>query len=374
MFLQPESYWSSCSEIWPKDEPEYIVKDYSCIELESLVKNNKYQGEDGSLNPIYVEQMRHLCILLDKQWDSVYSKFCVTQVCDKHGQKLRETETSFSIILKKSAWLPALKCQYSLSSEGRMKGTQEVVLSEPSALYLRSPEVEGLLSDKVIYLDAELKSTSFHQYLRITHSIAIETIKNFLLSWSEREKPELPAVFFTSLGHIKNVYQYLGNHLSKHELQNLLHEKPVIFVPNLHVGLHHDVVVAGKMLSRSEVWISDRTGLFDKHRDLLNDYHIDLGQKRTITCYYEDRPDILELFKAEGKIDSQPRVEEYIELQALLCSVNTPKDSRALSDVLHIFATIGKALETRPDDLSAKLAADVLKSAIKKKLLTQKVG
>ena len=362
--LQSETYWAAYSEFWPKDESEYTVKDYSCVELEGLIKNNKHKPEDGSLNPLYVDQMRSLAKLVDKFWDSVYCKYCDTHVVDKNGQNLKETETSFSILLKKSAWLPSLKCHFSVSSRGLEKRA-EVVLCEPGSLYLHSKPVESLLSDKVTYLDAEITSNQFVQFLKINTSVSIETVKNYLLSWSEREKPEVPAIFYSSLAHMISVYQYLGNGLSKQDLKSLLHDQPVIFVPDHHVGRHNDVG-AGKMLSRSEVWIFDPTRLFDRHRDLMNEYHVEVGQKRTIHDFYQNYPDVLDLFKQEGRINLQPTMEEYIELQALLCSLNTPKDTSVLSDVLQVFATIGEALTQRPNDLLAK-------SAVKNKLMKQKV-
>lgn len=369
--------------MWPKDEEEFTVKDYQSMELENLVRNNKSQTIDGSLNPEYVDQMKQLYMYLDKYWEGQYSRYCVTQVVDSDGKPLKETETSFSIILKTSAWIPAVKHNYIVNPVGSLLKDEDIVLCEPSTLYLRAPSLESLLLDKVLYLDARpMSGSSFHEFLKINSSVSTETVKNYLLSWSCREKDEVAAIFCTSLSHMKSVYRYLDTNLRKKELQELLCENPVIFVPNRNTELPHgqgtEVIVAGNMLSKAEVWLMDKTCLFEKYRPLLEEYHVDIGQKRILAKYYSDCADIIELFKQEGKFDTQPKVEEYIELMSLLCTVQTPKDARALSDVLYIFTTLGQMLVTRPEGMpneqTADLALSALRSTLKKKLQKQKVS
>lgn len=370
--------WKSHADLWPKDEGEYIVNDYYSVELENLVRNNKYQDETGAVHPLYADQMRKLAACLDSSWDKVYSRFCQTQVCDKDGKTLKETETSFSITLKTCAWLPAEKCQYSKILGGRVEKLSELVMCEPSQLYLRNPNVESLLSDKVLYMDVPMNNGNFLQFLKINCTVSMETMKNYLLSWSQREKPELPTVFHTSLFHMKNVYRYIGDNLSKHDLQSLLREQPIVFVPDRSTNayLADASVYAGKMLNRSEVWLVDKTGLFDKNRGLLEEYHLEIGQKRTIASYYSNCRQIMDLFKQEGAFDQSPKITEFIELLSLICSVMTPKDTRTLSDVLKIFETIGQAL-TAPleghNEQSEQMAQNALKSMVKQKLKNEKV-
>ena len=57
-----------------------------------------------------------------------------------------------------------------------------------------------------------------------------EDIKKFLIGCGER-KDEEPAIFCAELEHIKNVYEYIQQNLPQKDIQDLLHEHPVIFVP-----------------------------------------------------------------------------------------------------------------------------------------------
>lgn len=359
--------------LWPKEEPEFVVQDYYSVELDELIRNNKYPG-----GVQFENQMRNLCMYLDRSWDNRLSKYCKTHVLDKDGKTLKETDTSFSILLKTSKWLPAEETE-TKAVDGHVAREVRTVIKEPGSLYLKSAVVQNLLSDKVLYLDVNLTGGSFYQFLGLRNLVSMETVKSSLMQWSERQKNESPATFCTSLEHMKNVYTYLGKELKRQEFQDLLRDHPVFFVPNTSTALMSSVetVVCGNMLSRSEIWLSDRTGLFDKHRHLLEEFHSDICHKRTIAGFYHDRPDIISLFVQEGRVDSQPKVEEYIELLGLLCTSYLPKDANILSDVLFIFTTIGQALVTRPegmpDEQTANMALETMKTTVKKNLRRQKV-
>ncbi|XP_045191511.2 uncharacterized protein LOC123548375 [Mercenaria mercenaria] len=367
------SYWNASSLLWPKDEPEYIVQDYYSVELEGLIKNNKYPSGEH-----FERQMRHLCTHLDRNWDSRFSKYCKTHVVDKEGKLLKETDTSLSILLQTCQWLPAEEAE-TKEVDGHLMREVRIVMKEPNTLYLKSNVVQNLLSDKVLYLDQNLTSGSFLQFLGLKNYVSLETVKSYLLQWCERTKDDFPASFFTSLEHMKHVYAYLGNELKKHDLQDLLRNNPVFFVPDARVTyvVNPGEIVKGKMMNRNEIWLMEKTGLFDQHRQVLEDFHSDLALKRNIIGFYHDRHDVIELFKQEGKIDAQPKVEEYIELLCLLCNTSSPKDTKILSDVLYIFSTVGQALVTppegMPDEQTANMVQEAMRTTVKKKLQREEV-
>ena len=314
-------------------------------------------------------------------WEGRFSRYCVTQVLDKDGKALKETETSFGLLLRLSAWLPAVQTRSVAETDGSVRQEQEVLMKPPAELYIRSETVQKYLSQKVLYLDVKLSMNSFYQFMGLKNSVTIETVKDYLLSWCSRDKPEEPAKFCTSLKHMKNIYSYLSSELKRQEFQNLLRDKSVYFVPDRVAGKlsqDEEVEVAGKMLHRGEIWLEDPTRLFDKYRSLLEEFHSEICRKRTILLFYRDRHDIVELFKSEGRIDIAPKVEEYLELLSLLCSTTTPKDNPTFADVLCIFTTIGHAMVTppsgMPDEQTAMMALESMKQMVKKKVEKQKVN
>ena len=349
---------------------EYYIQDCYCEELESLVTNNKYPSGE-----IYENQMRDLCLCLERLWDNQFSRYTKTNVCDKNGRNLKETNTSFSILLRDSCWLPAVVCKCVGEPDGRVTQSKTIEMREPACLYIQSDKLQRLVSDKVPYLDVKLAlNSSFHQFLGLKNIVTIETIKEYLLQWCFRSDTGVPAVFCTSLGHMKQVYSYLHTQLSKGELQNLLLDNPVFFVPSKLT--HPDEVVSGKMLNRSEIWLADKTGLFDKHRGLLEEFHSEICKKRTINSYYSDTPNLINMFRQEGRIDQQPQIEEYIELLSLLCTSSSPKDQAVLTDVLYIFTTIGLILShlpEAPDEKTAEMILESMKATVKKKMQKEKV-
>ncbi|KAL3859496.1 hypothetical protein ACJMK2_009715 [Sinanodonta woodiana] len=353
-----DSSWAPLKDLWPKSS-EYVIQDFTCKELTALILTNKFF--DG---PVYQQQMRDLCEFLDHEWDNKYSRYTVTQVCDSSGSRLRETETSISIALRTLTWLPARRTKLTPQRNGEVLVSTEVLMMQPSSLYIRSPLVEKLAGHNVLYVEATLSpESSFSQFLRLKNSLDIETVKNFLLEWSARTIVDEPAVFCTSLQHMKNVYSYLYSELSHKQVQDLFRDNPVIFVPdrNVSFSLQSDIV-AGKMLSRLEIWIEDRTGLFDKYRSLLEEFYSEICKKRTVSHYYIDKTDILELFSREMNINHQPQAMEYAELLTLITGVYSAKDPKILPDIFHIYSVIGRLLSSAPEGMDQFTAQMVLKT------------
>ena len=315
-------------------------------------------------------------------WEGRFKHFCTTQVLDKDRNALCETETSFSMLLQTAAWLPAMRITSMPESNGRVRQQKEIVLMKPSVLFIRSEAIENVLSHKVLYVDVSTDSTmnTFYEFLGLKNAVTSENMKSYLLDWCSRGNTEEPATFCTSLQHMKNVYLYLCNNVTRQELQGLFRENPVYFVPERgtrNVSHNESDEVCGKMLIRNELWLKDPTKLFDKYRHVLKDVHSDICQKETIHSYYREQTDIIELFKHCGKIDIVPKADEYLELLKVLCETGTPKDNEMFSDVLCIFTAIGRAMVTTPagmpDESTAQMALDTLHQTVKKKLEKQKV-
>jgi hypothetical protein len=349
------------------------VQDFVSAEVEGLITNNAHLAD-----PIYADQMRTLFTYIDHHWDNQILKFSKAQVLDKDGNKLMETDSSFCILLRNSEWLPALEIKTSADEMGYIKRDKQVVLRKSSGLYIKTDIVQSLLFDKVIYLNAHTSHGTFFQFLGIKNTVDVYTVKNHLLNWSERNMDDTPVQFCTTLEHMKNVYQYLYSGLPRQEVHLLFQEKPVLFVPDSSAVPGKDVVIAGKMLNRREIWLFDKTGLFSKHRHLLQEYHYDVHNKRTIGEFYNDNRDIMDILTHEAKLDTQPNLGEYIQLLSLLCETSSPKETDVLHDVLYIFSIIGEMLEapqiSEPGGQQAAINAHALETFVKSKLRKLKVN
>ncbi|KAK3589090.1 hypothetical protein CHS0354_017428 [Potamilus streckersoni] len=367
-----DSPWAQLKNMWPKSN-EYVIQDYTCKELIALIQANKFP--DGS---VYQQQMRDLCERLDLEWDTKYSHYTVTQVCDSSGSRLQETETSISIALRTLNWLPARRTKLTPQQNGEVLESTDVLMMQPSCLYIRSPQVEKLVAHNVLYVDATLSpKSSFSKFLKLNHSLDMETVKKFLLEWSARPLVDEPAVFCTSLHHMKHVYSNLYLELSKKQVQDLFRENPVIFVPDRNADWSvQSNIIAGKMLSKSEIWMEDPTSLFDRYRSLLEEFYSEVCKKRTVSHYYNDKSDILELFDREMNIDHQPQAMEYAELLTLITQVSKPNDPKILPDIFNIYSVIGKSLSSVPfgqDTHTAEMVLKTKKTEMEKYLRKQKV-
>ncbi|XP_021342125.1 uncharacterized protein LOC110442712 isoform X2 [Mizuhopecten yessoensis] len=346
--LISSSPWAPMKEIWGDLQEGTYIQDWCCRELECIVSDNKSPTS-------YEVQMKMLFQLLDHAWDNQYATYVSAQLCTADGRPIKDTDSSLSILLRTNSWLPALKKELIVDGVGSVRASTNVTMLAPSDIYLRLPQIEKHLSHTVRYLDAiPSNQSSFCQFLRLKTSVDIEEVKKSLINWGARSDEVEPVVFCTSLQHIKTVYRYLLDHLPPKKTQDLLMENPVIFVPvttftNYNPSSSTDV--AGKMMNREEVWWTDSTGLIEKHRELLEEYHSDLAKKRTLTQLYHDS-DIKEFFLRVGKIVYQPSMTEYAELLVLMTSMMPAVDKTKLRDVLQLYSTIGSRLQDPNSDAS----------------------
>jgi len=256
-------------------------------------------------------------------------------VLNASGHDLREVETSFGMMLKSLAWLPAMASESGCDQYARR-------LEVGSKLFVKSQEALQLLAGHVSYLWPDpLQTSSLASFLGIQRSISVEFTAELLKSWCDRRGNEsVPATFRTSLQHMRTVYNFLDEHMTKHQLADLLHHHPVIF----HVVPSHAAaasVVEGKFLYRSEVMWADETGLFEKYREsLLNADPASAKLYRyPLSIVYSD---MMEFFTQTVHVMRSPGVADFTQL--LIHISTTCVVPRALPDVLSIFSLIGRRL------------------------------
>jgi len=239
------------------------------------------------------------------------------------------------MMLKSLAWLPAMASESGCDQYARR-------LEVGSKLFVKSRDALQLLAGHVSYLWPDpLPTSSLASFLGIQRSISVEFTAKLLKSWCDRRGNEsVPATFRTSLQHMRTVYNFLDEHMTKHQLADLLHHHPVIF----HVVPSHAAaasVVEGKFLYRSEVMWADETELFEKYREsLLNADPASAKLYRyPLSIVYSD---MMEFFTQTVHVMRSPGVADFTQL--LIHISTTCVVPRALPDVLSIFSLIGRRL------------------------------
>ena len=248
---------------------------------------------------------------------------------------MREVDTSFAMILKKLAWLPAMVSESADQYARR--------LEVGSKLFVKSHDAMRLLAGHVSYLLPDpLPSSTLAVFLGIQRTISVDFTATLLKSWCDRGAGlTAPVTFRTSLKHIKAVYDYLDQHMSKHQLEELLHNHPVIFYTCISHGVSSATVVEGKFLYWSEVMWADETELFEKYREsLLNADPVSVKLYRyPVRAIY---PDMEEFFTRTVRIMRSPGIGELVQLLSHIST--TCVVPKALPDVLSIFSLIGRTL------------------------------
>lgn len=367
--FQMDTPWAPLRDMWPDSSTGYSIADFSCQEFTDLVTKNKYPDH-------HKEQMKTLFEVLDRDWDAKYSKYQNVQVKDGNGQVLREAESSFCINLTSLKWIPGLQLSLEEIPGMGLRMQEQVVTMQPSLLYVQAPKLQQVLGHTVYYLAVTSSpQSSFTKYLRIKTTMEISTVKDMLIEWGKRDEgSDSPRRFRSCLAHLKAVYRYLGDNLGGKDHQDLYHNNPVIFVPEVRDKDGNDQnFIEGVMLTRDEVWWTDRSGLFDKYHDLLVDYHSDLAKRYFICHLYQD---LVDQFTRGARIEMGPCLKDFADLLLLMATVNSPSNKIVFSDALTIFAMIGrKALQVKQEQASVgelPLLKQQVESAMKK-LKKQKI-
>ena len=79
------------------------------------------------------------------------------------------------------------------------------------------PQIKRLLAHTVYYLAVQTSPTStFSHFLQVKVSVETKVVHDALIQWGHRDPkdPNKPAIFFSSLEHLKCVYRYLYDNLT----------------------------------------------------------------------------------------------------------------------------------------------------------------
>ena len=134
------------------------------------------------------------------------------------------------------------------------------------------------------------------------------------------------------------------------QLQDLVHECPIIFVPSDRPP-NSSTKVDGVFLGRSELRWDDPSGLFAGYRDSLAGSDSANAYRLTIRPIYQDMEDF---FLQCARVVRAPELTDFAQLLVhIAMTVPLPK---ALPDALRIFTIIGDMFTREPDLVKVRMA------------------
>ena len=254
----------------------FPIDRWTCEQFDALVERRSF-----SMN-------RKLFLIIQEHWSTL--------------NEVEQNELMHSSLFqhcKQFEWIPTVQICYSVNEQQDQIDSTPIQALHPAAqTYMRSKVNERLLAGHVPYLDADLTvHASFAIALGLIEQIAVPQLIATLLQWSQ-------SIFCTSLAHMQNVYDYLGQHMNREDLRQLIEHHPIVFVPEILT--ERTAIVRGKFCHRSQVCWQDPSNLLRKYSPTM-----------------ETKPRaILDLFYAEQKslfldiltIPLHPTIDEYIAL------------------------------------------------------------
>ena len=263
---------------------------------------------------------RKLFLALQENW---------SDVCEPLLKYLRDT-----------VWIPKMQMTFFWNKQMDQLESKKIDgLDKPKAIYLKTKQIQRIFGAHVPYIDVEIDlNSSFAHDLGLIEHITSANVCTMLSHWCEN------SIFYTSLVHMQNIYEYLHQNINDNILGEFIKQKSIFFVPISSVSDRTEVV-GGQFVPFMDVCWTDSTHLFSKysstHRFILEPY------------YTEQRSIFLETFA----VSLHPTMEEYIQLlgmHAVICYIEismfyflvyiaTLKMTKeTIDDAFLIFETLGK--------------------------------
>ena len=145
-------------------------------------------------------------------------------------------------------------------------------------------------------------------------------------------------------------FSYLFENMPPKQLQDLVHDTPLIFVA---ASLWQDrrAMVDGVFRCRDEVRWDDPSCLFAKYRDSLAGSDSAAAYRLAIRPLYADMEDF---FLQCARVQRAPELSDHAQLLVHVASTVTLP--QALPDVLRIFTIIGDVFSREPDLVKGRVA------------------
>ena len=322
----------SYEDIWQTtSDGFYIINDWACEQLEEFLR--KIDTTDAKQR-ISSEESTFLAKCIDERWDDEYAQYAEesVHVQDTNGHYLKETQSSFYLNLVNKPWMASTA------------GGKDFHL--PRDLFVRSELVYKLLRNHVKYVAADLKNLSFIETLRIREKVGVDGLINEMKKWSgggcERMDGNQRKEFTTSVAHMSRVYFFLLEKMNQSGVERMkIHEaflkNEMIFVPHRSPSLQS----AGFFYLKKDVCWTDPT---EVSRKLLEEQD-KMTTRPLLEMFYgsqSSQESLATFFVGLICVDATPNGVEYIEMASTVAEVSRFPSPTSLSDMLKIFATLGR--------------------------------
>ncbi|XP_033634434.1 uncharacterized protein LOC117295789 isoform X1 [Asterias rubens] len=319
--------WADLGKFWSKPPGGiYMIHDSVCQELEDLFQADLEASTKQT-------QRKNLFGLLQQEWSSSYAGYTDAVVFDQEGLKITDTQSSFSIQLRTSSWLP------STPVSGEKAGT---VFRRPGEVFVPQARLKQLLSNHVPYMVTEPQvEASLLQFIGVKTAGVIDPnfIMTKLKTWCHDEPSSDRTSFCTSLQHITSVYQYLHENCRPNEIRDLFDDHKVVFTSEAR--LDPRAPVQGLFVHKNLVYWKDPSGLQQKYKGLNN--RIELGG------FYSHLPELESFFCGLINVDALPTIKEYAELLVQCASdITLPDNGRIKEEILVLYKMLGQKCLASP--------------------------
>ncbi|GFP80685.1 hypothetical protein PHJA_000211800 [Phtheirospermum japonicum] len=268
------------------------------------------------------EKSKYLLEILDRLWDDYFSDKVTGYYIGSAGER-RSFKSSFITILQDFPWVAS-----NINSK----------LHYPKALFHDCIAVNSVLGGSAPYTVPKVRSEKLLADIGLKTQVTLDDALSVLRLWRKY------GTLFASLSQMSNFYSFLwkGMALSKKKVQEELHSRPFIFVPNTS-SYSEEAAVSGVLLSPQEVYWHDTISTVDQIKSVHPECvpSIASPQRKMLYNFY---PNLHDFFVNECGVDERPPFCSY--LQILLHLSNTVLPHQAAKRVCEVFLMWDDALKS----------------------------
>lgn len=242
--------------------------------------------------------------ILDELWEDKYSKYLeMTYKYFYYNKKTKPFESTFKREI----------------SEWEVPSTYGDFLS-PQILFLKTDEIYGLFGDEIAYLEVDIKSEKFQEFLKIQTEIDTMTLLEGLEYL--RAGPPVKKEIYERIYH--TLYKESGKS-EQNEIKSFFEDTPAIYIPNSKE----------EFFTRNEVFWENQSNLFGDGWGYLKDHY----------------PKLKSFFVGMLGVKEKPSAQDYAELLQN-CADKGCVDKKDRNKILKIYRTLNDFLNPKNNEYS----------------------
>ena len=252
------------------------------------ITDSTYEQFNSLIQIQSVSMNRKLFLVLQE----LYSNFCDNEKFIKH--------------LRQSIWIPTIQIFYSYNEQkDQIELNRISKLDKPNNIYIKNKQIQQIFGQHVQYVDVDIDfNSSFRAAIGLIEHVTLNDICSMLLHWCKN------SIFYTSMSHMQNIYEYISQNMNMNELRNLINSQSIFFIPvSSSLPSNRTNIVRGRFVNIVEVYWHDSTNLFVKYSSSLKMMNFIFLEQ-----YYIEQKSI---FIDSFSIRLNPTVEDYINLLSI---------------------------------------------------------